>query len=1304
MFKKMLYGCVCLGLLTSATGYAATRYPTRVGASPGVTQSAVSASPRQAIYYYAKTGNLHALQQLRARGYPVDLKDSKGNTALCEAVWRQNRQAVKTLLTAGANRQAACLSRIPDKYLTPMDLTAPAPRTAAAGKAGATATGLSTGAKVGIGVGAVALIGGGIALAAGGGGGGGGGDSSATQTGDIWGVEITGDTLYSAANAGNPTSDITVNVPANLTIADESVDVYGIKYIGTNSFYNANGNGSLTRPTGTISITNNNAKVANIYGMYSPDSDTDKYAFNAGSSVGNSSRGIIEITNTGDANVWGMSVAGKGSGGFGKGAQSEITIKNTGNGNVTGIQGLWHSVNNARGTMTIDNTGNGNITGLYGLRNGCGGGQGDIKITNTGAGNITGLFGHFNSCKRGTGTITIVSAGGKTGSIIYGLKMGDDKYTAESDPAPRAFSQLSNSYAAYAVDGYGTTTKKDSATGLVDITQNGTLSTVYGMYNDSANGMFNVLGDNNEGSNLGHTNVGADATISITRNAADGEIGPVAPLYGMYSENTAAPMANVWRYAEPASSWKKGYSLLGKINLINNAEGNVFGVYATGDYYNVYLEDELNLSEQTASDLQFGWSEAMDENISGPEASGKIIVENHGSGTAVGVYGKGNITTLKTWNDADTTTHYIESTIQVKAAGSGDAVGIFKTGSGILDHRKLNAPDRDDNTTNNITVNSADTAGEISGNLIGVYADGGVVNNGGMLKVGEDYANTTGNVIGIYATGDGTIVNNTGTVSVDNRSPNARNVIGIYAGAGVTVNNTGTILVAHECCSPDPRTVYGKAYGIYAESGATIKNNGIIQIQDKGNPSAATGTITADEKSDLDNAWYIALNQPKISVLNDLVGGAGRTISSAALGGATLMLGGSGKYDFGSATYQGAMGVDPSFVARGFADSYTNTNAITTADISKIDLWSGSAMFNASISKFQDGSADITMTRRGFDELTENGSLAAFLEHNYALGNNEAFYRDLKSIGTVGAFRSAMNDLGGMGSLPRFAHEDMTMLREMNLAMNTALFAGADKNTLETSGSVSAFSFKNNRGSNGQYALGNKRITPHVKVGYAMSVAHLSTKDKSLDNSRNNVVYQVAMPVNYRYGKVQMMMTPTVGFMRGHYNRSGMNAMTYSGTISRRVAGLMNEGRYPMLFGNTEIAPTIEMNALMLHQKGGEDNKAYALTIPSDRQMSVESGIGLNLTRTTETRNGRLSMTARIMGYHEFADPYRTRVGMRGMSGTFDLTDGAGRDWRAEAAMGFTYTAGSFSLYGQARHYWDQSPRSDLRSGLKWVF
>lgn len=358
-------------------------------------------------------------------------------------------------------------------------------------------------------------------------------------------------------------------------------------------------------------------------------------------------------------------------------------------------------------------------------------------------------------------------------------------------------------------------------------------------------------------------------------------------------------------------------------------------------------------------------------------------------------------------------------------------------------------------------------------------------------------------------------------------------------------------------------------------------------------------------------------------------------------------------------------------------------------------------MFNA---RLADNGSDITMTRRGFDELTENGSLAAFLEHNYALGNNEAFYRELKSIGTVGAFRGAMNELGGMGSLPRFAHEDMTMLREMNLAMNTALFAGADKNTLETSGSVSAFSFKNNRGSNGQYALGNKRITPHVKVGYAMSVAHLSTKDKSLDNSRNNVVYQVAMPVNYRYGKVQMMMTPTVGFMRGHYNRSGMNAMTYSGTISRRVAGLMNEGRYPLLFGDTEIAPTIEMNALMLHQKGGEDNKAYALTIPSDRQMSVESGIGLNLTRTTKTRNGRLSMTARIMGYHEFADPYRTRVGMRGMSGTFDLTDGAGRDWRAEASMGFTYTAGSFSLYGQARHYWDQSPRSDLRSGIKWTF
>ena len=91
----------------------------------------------------------------------MDELDAKGNSPLCEAVWRQDKTAVTALVQAGANSQHACLQKIPETYQKAVGLS---------GSTAGTATGLSTGAVVGIGVGAAALIGGGVALAAGGGG------------------------------------------------------------------------------------------------------------------------------------------------------------------------------------------------------------------------------------------------------------------------------------------------------------------------------------------------------------------------------------------------------------------------------------------------------------------------------------------------------------------------------------------------------------------------------------------------------------------------------------------------------------------------------------------------------------------------------------------------------------------------------------------------------------------------------------------------------------------------------------------------------------------------------------------------------------------------------------------------------------------------------------------------------------------------------------------------------------------------------------------------------------------------------
>ena len=193
MIKQTLSFLVASGLLLSGFSPAQaqwnanrripTQYTRDVARPTYNTSTATNAyaktrmTPRQAIYYHASKGNTQNLYKLKQMGYQIDLADAKGNSALCEAVWRQDRTAVSALISVGANQGAGCMQQIPANYKTAMGINSASGYSSYYGTKTATATatssGLSTGAMVGIGVGTAALIGGGIALASGGGGGGG---------------------------------------------------------------------------------------------------------------------------------------------------------------------------------------------------------------------------------------------------------------------------------------------------------------------------------------------------------------------------------------------------------------------------------------------------------------------------------------------------------------------------------------------------------------------------------------------------------------------------------------------------------------------------------------------------------------------------------------------------------------------------------------------------------------------------------------------------------------------------------------------------------------------------------------------------------------------------------------------------------------------------------------------------------------------------------------------------------------------------------------------------------------------------
>ena len=339
------------------------------------------------------------------------------------------------------------------------------------------------------------------------------------------------------------------------------------------------------------------------------------------------------------------------------------------------------------------------------------------------------------------------------------------------------------------------------------------------------------------------------------------------------------------------------------------------------------------------------------------------------------------------------------------------------------------------------------------------------------------------------------------------------------------------------------------------------------------------------------------------------------------------------------------------------------------------------------------------MQKKDFDTIIENKSLANFLESNYALGNNEAFFNEIKSIGNAAAFTSAMTGLTGQDTISRFNHEDLTAMREVSLQMNETMFANSDKPVFEAQGVVDGFAFKNNNNSSGQYALATKRIAPRWKIGYAMSNTKVNT-DNGNDTTRRNEIFQAFAPIGYEKGGLKLISTPQIGFARGHYTRKGFNDTSYKGVMEKRIFALTNEARYPMnVAGGFEIAPTVEFNAIAYNQKGSEGKQTYALKMPSDNQLSVEAGLGLYANKKV----GNVNFNAGLMMYKEFADPYNVKMGMNGMEGSFNLYDDT-RDYRGVASLGFGYDVNTLNVYGKVQQFIEGENYTTVRAGIKYSF
>ena len=345
--------------------------------------------------------------------------------------------------------------------------------------------------------------------------------------------------------------------------------------------------------------------------------------------------------------------------------------------------------------------------------------------------------------------------------------------------------------------------------------------------------------------------------------------------------------------------------------------------------------------------------------------------------------------------------------------------------------------------------------------------------------------------------------------------------------------------------------------------------------------------------------------------------------------------------------------------------------------------------------------SDVVMTMKGFNTTTQNASLAQFLTTNYALGNNEAFFNKLKSFGNMSVLTDSLNKLTGKDMLSRFNFEDMTMMRELNFDMNEKLFHNEER-TFALASSVSPMAFRGDTGSNARYSLYNKR-DGNTSIGLGVAFTNVRSDDTHKDNNRRETAYQLILPMGYKTHGINLMTSPRIGYARGTYDRTGFDEKTYDGTIEKRVFGLMNEARYPITVGKWKLEPSAEFNILGYQQKGSEGNKEFALNIQNQNTYSVEGGIGLYATREEELdKDSTLKLTAGVVAYHEFADPYKLRVGMNGMDGAFTLRDENRSDNRGVIRAGFDYR--DLSLYGSLISYIDREWRTNAKTGVKWKF
>lgn len=1104
-------------------------------------------------------------------------------------------------------------------------------------------------------------------------------------------------TIYGLSGISDASNSGTINITTN-----GLGEIYGVK--SEKSADNTNGENSV----GTIEINNNNPESqAGVYGL---KSNTDMSPYVIRNAYGEGSTGNIKITSFGLGSLYGMLSEASGvRNSDSKNSVGTIKLTNYNSQSSAAVYGMYSKKSAAinvnqekgQGTIIIKDYGNGEI---YGLKS---------DATNTASYNANGVG------AIATIDITHENASKSEKDIfgVYSQRSSLNAYKGSNDAAAQgtikihnktAENSQNNVYGIYSgtVGAYNagdSLVKTGKNIGVIEISNIGG-SNIYGISGNSeaVNANKNTTQYGNEAisegtiiiTNIGNGHIfGVSALTSKAYNVSgDGNTGKIniknegnGNVYGVISLSNNTQTANVSRGGNAGWNTSKA---TGIIDIQNIGNGDVYGIKSSSqkeysdaalNVWGEYGEGLISIINEGTGDV-YGISSFLGKVYNAYDANdyssiGKIWIYNKGESDTYGIKSDGNVYNarqatgyINIISKSNKTAYglYSSQTAYNNYGSSGD-----KIAQGNINIANINngnsigmyGKSAMNNKYGDITIHNLG-----DGTAVGMYANGGTATNFGDITIDrESYTFTTTNAEGNETSETYTASNATGGKA-----------IGIYGANGAKITNSGTI------------TINGadEAYGIWAEDNTiTISNSGTIIIDDiecKGYECA--------KKEKESNKQAIVLNGGKLFQDGKLI--STESINLAAMDGDIIA----------SATTEivtpealsGVLKMNSNIVTSGFEKTYTTKGTIQAGDTSDLKLQSQSAMFGAQLAE---NGSDINLTMKSFNDVVKNQSLAAFLEQNYTAKNNEALFSNIKSIESLAALNDNLDDLMGKDMFSRFAFEDLTVMRELNFDINNKLFNNTE-DYISVGGSTSSFAFSGNS----RYSLTNMKSGKR-SMGISVAFSDVNSDDGDNHNRRYDKMYNISMPMGYQTNGFNLVTTPRIGYSYGTYDRRGFSNQNYDGTVEKQMFALMNEARYPLQLGGWTVSPSVELNFMDYRISGHETAKDYALNIKSQDNYSIEAGFGLYANKETKfSKNSSLNFNSGVALYHEFADPYKMKLGMQGMDGTFTIRDENRSDNRAVVRSGFEFNYDNISVAGNVMSYIDREYQTNATLDFKFGF